>query len=76
MPAGEVPRGEKMLYFGTDPELCITEYTLVKDGHAQVPDDFRAWRISGNHDRPMAPPFLRGFSRNLLESLSLYCSRA
>ena len=25
----EVPRGEKMLYFGTDPESCITENTLV-----------------------------------------------
>jgi len=27
--AGEVPRGEKMLYSGTDPESYITEYTLV-----------------------------------------------
>ena len=26
--AGEVPRGEKMLYSGTDPESYITEYTL------------------------------------------------
>ena len=26
---GEVPRGEKMLYSGTDPESYITEYTLV-----------------------------------------------
>ena len=25
----EVPRGEKMLYSGTDPESYITEYTLV-----------------------------------------------
>ena len=26
---GEVPRGEKMLYSGTDPESYITEYNLV-----------------------------------------------
>ena len=26
---GEVPRGEKMLYSGTDPELYIREHTLV-----------------------------------------------
>ena len=26
---GEVPRGEKMLYSGTDPKSYITEYTLV-----------------------------------------------
>ena len=26
---GEVSRGEKMLYSGTDPESYITEYTLV-----------------------------------------------
>jgi len=25
----EVPRGEKMLYAGTDPESNITEYALV-----------------------------------------------
>ena len=25
--SGEVPRGEKMLYSGTDPESFITEYT-------------------------------------------------
>ena len=28
---GEVPRGEKMLYSGTDPESYITDYTLVYD---------------------------------------------
>jgi len=27
--SGEVPRGEKMLYFGTDPESYITEFHLV-----------------------------------------------
>ena len=27
--AGEVPRGEKMLLFGTDPESFITEYTFA-----------------------------------------------
>ena len=33
---GEVPRGEKMLYSGTDPESYITEYTLVyEDGGLQ-----------------------------------------
>ena len=30
--AGEVSRGEKMLYFGTDPESYITEYTFVYEG--------------------------------------------
>ena len=29
--SGEVSRGEKMLYSGTDPESYITEYTLVYD---------------------------------------------
>ena len=27
--SGEVPRGEKMLYSGADPELYITEYILA-----------------------------------------------
>ena len=27
--SGEVPRGEKMFYPGTDPESYITDYTLV-----------------------------------------------
>ena len=27
--SGEVPRGEKILYSGTDPESYITEHTLV-----------------------------------------------
>ena len=27
--SGEVPRGEKMLYSGTDPESHITEYTFL-----------------------------------------------
>ena len=30
---GQVPRGEKMLYAGTDPESYITEYTLVDAVH-------------------------------------------
>ena len=30
--AGQVPRGEKMLYSGTDPESYITEYTKVYEG--------------------------------------------
>jgi len=29
--SGEVPRGEKMLYSGTDLESYITEYTLLYD---------------------------------------------
>ena len=29
MCSGEVPRGEKMLYSGTDPESYNTEFTLV-----------------------------------------------
>jgi len=28
---GEVPRGEQMLYSGTDPESYITEYTVVRE---------------------------------------------
>jgi len=31
--AGEVSRGEKMLYSGTDPESYITEYTLVYEDY-------------------------------------------
>jgi len=31
----EVPRGEKMLYSGTDPELYITEYTLVYEDYME-----------------------------------------
>ena len=27
--SGEVPRGEKTLYSGTNPESCITEYILM-----------------------------------------------
>ena len=27
--SGEVPRGEKMLKSGTDPESCVTEHILV-----------------------------------------------
>ena len=33
---GEVPRGEKMLYSGTDPESYITEYTLVYEDQRQM----------------------------------------
>jgi len=32
---GEVPRGEKMLYSGTDPESYITEYALVYEDQPQ-----------------------------------------
>jgi hypothetical protein len=34
--AGEVPRGEKMLNSGTDPESYITEYTLVYEDYTTV----------------------------------------
>ena len=34
--AGEVPRGEKMLYSGTDQELCITEYAFVYEDELAV----------------------------------------
>ena len=36
--AGEVPRGENMLYSGTNPESYITEYTLVYEdcGNARL----------------------------------------
>ena len=30
--SGEVPRGEKMLFSGTDPESYITEYAVVYEG--------------------------------------------
>ena len=36
---GEVPRGEKMLYSGTDPESYITEYTQVYEDNVE---DFRS----------------------------------
>ena len=39
--SGEVPRGEKMLYSGTDPESYITEDTLVHE------DKIRASPIPG-----------------------------
>ena len=32
--SGEVPRGEKMLYSGTDPESYITEYSLVYEDYS------------------------------------------
>ena len=34
--SGEVSRGEKMLYSGTDPETYITEYTLVYEDKNDV----------------------------------------
>jgi len=34
----EVPRGEKMLYSGTDPESYITEYTLVYEDKYEFVD--------------------------------------
>ena len=34
---GEVPRGEKMLYSGTDSESCITEHTLVCEDKCNTP---------------------------------------
>ena len=34
--AGEVPRGEKMLYSGTDQESCITEYAFVYEDELAV----------------------------------------
>ena len=33
--SGEVPRGEKMLYSGTDPESYITECTLVYEDYLE-----------------------------------------
>jgi len=38
---GEVSRGEKMLYSGTDPESYITEYTLIYEDHLEVQLDTR-----------------------------------
>jgi len=37
----EVPRGEKMLYSGTDPESYITEYTLIYE-------DKKEWSTAAN----------------------------
>jgi len=34
--SGEVPRGEKMLYSGTDPESYIAEYTLVYEEKVDI----------------------------------------
>ena len=33
---GEVSRGEKVLYSGTDPESYITEYTLVYEDNSEA----------------------------------------
>ena len=33
---GEVLRGEKMLFTGTDPESYITEYTLVHEDSIRI----------------------------------------
>jgi len=41
--SGEVPRGEKMLYSGTDPETYITEYTLVYKDFAILGVGFVLW---------------------------------
>ena len=38
MGSGEVPRGEKMLYSGTDPESYTTEYTLVYEDNRNEED--------------------------------------
>jgi len=41
---GEVPRGEKTLYAGTDPESYITEYTIVYDDEMFSPElEARFW---------------------------------
>jgi len=32
--SGEFPRGEKIIYSGTDPESYITEYTLVYEEYS------------------------------------------
>ena len=36
---GEVPRGEKMLYSGTDPEPDITEYTLLYEENTEEQEE-------------------------------------
>jgi len=41
---GEVPRGEKMLYLGTDPESYITEYTLVYEDSQVLRNDGEVMR--------------------------------
>ena len=41
MPSGEVPRGEKMLYYGTDPESYITEHTLLYEENTFGRDTLR-----------------------------------
>jgi len=45
--SGEVPRGDNMLYSGTDPESYITEYTLVYEAKVGTitpgPDGGEIW---------------------------------
>ena len=46
--SGEVSRGEKMLYSGTDPESYITEYTLVYEDKVQrVGSRVQGCRVEG-----------------------------
>jgi len=51
--SGEVSRGEKMLYSGTDPESYITEYTLIyEDKEAERwPDSDRISRVAFTFSR-------------------------
>ena len=49
--SGEVPRGEKMLYAGTEPESYITECTLVYEDYQIESEDERAIRSQGRADR-------------------------
>jgi len=56
--SGEVPRGEKMLYSGTDPGPYITEYTSVYEQHIkQLQCIFFFWWCAdlGSHARTSAP---------------------
>ena len=42
----EVPREEKMLFEGTDPESYVTKYTLVYEDYClSVIDDGQAWHM-------------------------------
>ena len=51
--SGDVPRGERMLYPGTDPEQYIHEYTLkYEDQLPRFGEMITFWRIAGTGQWP------------------------
>jgi len=77
--SGEVSRGEKMLYAGTDPESYITEYTLVNEdtvsdvvcGFQVLGSGFSSPSRGGGGGRTCAPTTSTALSLSLSLPLSL-----